>query len=62
MPGEWLEWHVRARPSLVGEIAFEILLDRLTNIRLAADRNDFTHTPSFILRGLKELDVEFERA
>jgi hypothetical protein len=23
-------------------------------------RNDFAHTPSFILRGLKELHLEFE--
>jgi cytochrome P450 len=46
---------------LEGKVAFEILLDRLTNIRLAPNKNDFTHTPSFILRGLKELHLEFER-
>lgn len=47
---------------LEGKIAFEILLDRLSNFRLAPDKNDLTHTPSFILRGLKELHVEFEQA
>ena len=45
-----------------GKIAFETLLGRLKNIRFAADRNDFTHAPSFILRGLKELWLEFEPA
>ena len=43
-----------------GRIAFETLLGRLNNIRLTPGRNDFTHTPSFILRGLKELWLEFE--
>ena len=47
---------------LEGKIAFETLLSRLTNIRLVPDMNDFTHTPSFILRGLQALHVEFERA
>ncbi len=39
-------------------IAFEVLLDRLKDIRLGA-ANDFTHTPSFIFRGLKALHLEF---
>ena len=43
-----------------GKIAFETLLGRLKNIRFAAERNDFTHTPSFILRGLRELWLEFD--
>jgi len=47
---------------LEGKIAFEMLLDRLTNIRFTPGKNDFTHTPSFILRGLKELHLEFDRA
>jgi cytochrome P450 len=47
---------------LEGKIAFDILLDRLANIRFAPGKNDFTHTPSFILRGLKELHLEFEKA
>ncbi len=45
-----------------GKIAFETLLSRLTNIRLVPDKNDFTHAPSFILRGLQALRVKFERA
>jgi cytochrome P450 len=47
---------------LEGKVAFEILLDRLTNIRFAPGKNNFTHTPSFILRGLKELHLEFDHA
>jgi cytochrome P450 len=39
-------------------IAFEVLLGRLKEIRLGA-ANDFTHTPSFIFRGLKALHLEF---
>lgn len=45
---------------LEGKIAFEVLLDRLTNLRLAPGKKDFTHTPSFILRGLQTLHVEFD--
>jgi cytochrome P450 len=47
---------------LEGRVAFETLLTRLRNIRLAGGRNDLTHTPSFILRGLKELHLEFDPA
>jgi cytochrome P450 len=39
-------------------IAFEVLLGRLKDIRLGA-ANDYTHTPSFIFRGLKALHLEF---
>jgi cytochrome P450 len=39
-------------------IAFEVLLGRLKDIRLGAD-NDFTHTQSFIFRGLQALNLEF---
>jgi cytochrome P450 len=46
---------------LEGKIAFEPLLSRLSNIRLASGKNDFTHTPSFILRGLKALHMEFDQ-
>ncbi|MBV8054338.1 MAG: cytochrome P450 [Deltaproteobacteria bacterium] len=49
-----------ALARLEGRIAFETLLGRLRNLRFAGSRNDFTHTPSFILRGLKELHLEFE--
>jgi hypothetical protein len=41
-------------------VAFETLLGRGRNWRLAAGRNDLSHVPSFILRGLKELHLEFE--
>ncbi|MFN0144977.1 MAG: cytochrome P450 [Dehalococcoidia bacterium] len=40
-------------------IAFETLL-RLPNLRFAPDKNDLTHVPSFILRGLKALHLEFD--
>ena len=40
-------------------IGFETLLERLRKPRLSA-RNDFAHHPSFILRGLKALHVEFD--
>ncbi len=45
-----------------GVVGFETLLSRLTNIRAAPGKNDFTHTPSFILRGLKHLNLTFDRA
>lgn len=38
------------------EIVFETVLDRFPNLELAPG-NDFAHEPSFILRGLKRLDV-----
>jgi cytochrome P450 len=41
-------------------VAFEILLARLPNLRLAPGSNDLRHVPSFILRGLRELEVEFD--
>ena len=51
-----------ALARMEGRVAFEILLSRLRNIRFMAGRNDFAHTPSFILRGLKELWLEFDRS
>jgi cytochrome P450 len=51
-----------ALARLESRIAFETLLGRLPNLRFMADRNDFSHTPSFILRGLKELWLEFDAA
>lgn len=42
-------------------IGFETLVERLRSPRLAA-HNDFAHHPSFILRGLKALHVEFDPA
>ncbi len=49
-----------ALARLEARVAFETLLTRMPAIRLAAGKNDFAHTPSFILRGLKELHLEFE--
>jgi cytochrome P450 len=49
-----------ALARLEGRVAFETLLTRISKIRLAPGKNDFAHTPSFILRGLKELHLEFE--
>jgi cytochrome P450 len=40
-------------------VAFEVLLSRLSNMRLAPG-NDFSHHPSLLLRGMKKLDVEFD--
>jgi len=51
-----------ALARMEGRIAFETLLGRMKNIRFMAGRNDFTHTPSFILRGLKGLWLEFDAA
>jgi cytochrome P450 len=39
-------------------VAFEVLLSRLKDIRIGTG-NDFTHTPSFIFRGLNALHLEF---
>ena len=48
-----------ARKEMV--VAFEELLDRLVQFRLAPE-SDLGHVPNMLLRGLKRLDVEFERA
>jgi len=45
-----------------GAVALETLLARTRNLRLAAQGNDFAHHPSFILRGLKQLHLEFDPA
>lgn len=42
-------------------LALNSLLDRLPNLRLAADSNDFSHQPGFVLRALKELHIEWDR-
>lgn len=42
-------------------IAFETLLARLGNLRLAAD-NELAHHQSFISRGLMDLNMEFDPA
>jgi cytochrome P450 len=42
------------------QVALEVLLGRLRGLRLAADQPEPEHVPSFILRGLRSLHVEFE--
>jgi cytochrome P450 len=45
---------------LEGKVAFETLLTRLRNVRLAEGKNDFRHTINPIVRGLKQLHLEFD--
>ena len=45
-----------------GRIAFERLLTRLTNIRYSRGKNDFRHGPNHVIRGFRELWLEFEKA
>jgi cytochrome P450 len=40
--------------------AFDALLRRCANIRLAPGKNDLTHMPGMMLRALKELHIEFD--
>ena len=40
---------------------FTALIERLDNIRLAPGKNNLTYMPSFFLRSLKDLHIEFER-
>jgi cytochrome P450 len=41
-------------------LTFEAIFDRLPNLRFTDGRNDFTHTPMFAMRSLKELHLTFE--
>jgi cytochrome P450 len=43
-------------------MAFPLLLERLKDLRFAPDANDFSHMPGFVLRALKELNLEFRPA
>lgn len=42
------------------QVAFTKLLQRLTNIRLVEGKNDLTHWPNVVLRGLKSLTISFD--
>ena len=42
-------------------VAFQVVLARLKNIRLAPGRNDLKHVPGFTLRALQELFLTFDR-
>ena len=43
-------------------IAFETLFERTRNWRFSPGKNDFKHVPSFILRGLEKLWIQYEAA
>lgn len=61
--GEGVHYYLGATLArLDAQIAFETLPTRPQNIRLPADKNDLTHTPGFILRGLKALHLELDPA
>ena len=40
---------------------FKALIDRIESLRFAPQQREFTYQPSFMLRALERLDVEFER-
>jgi cytochrome P450 len=42
------------------QVAFSKLLRRLTKLRLAEGKNDLTHWPNVVLRGLKALHITYE--
>ena len=42
-------------------VAMEKLLSRITNIQLAPGKNDLSHLPNMVLRGLKELHITFDK-
>lgn len=43
------------------KLAFSRLFARLENIQLAPTKNDLTHWPNVVLRGLKELHITFDK-
>jgi cytochrome P450 len=43
------------------QVAFAGLLTRLSNIQLVPGKNDLSHWPNVVLRGLKELHISFDR-
>jgi len=42
------------------QVAFRKLLQRLTRVQLAEGKNDLTHWPNVVLRGLKSLHITYE--
>ena len=40
-------------------LALNAILDRLPNLRIAPNKNDFSHMPGFVLRALNELHLEW---
>lgn len=51
-----------ALARLESRVAFEELLSRLTNIRLAPEKADLSHKYNFIFRALNALHLEFDKA
>lgn len=43
-------------------LAWEILFDRLKNLRPVPEKDDYTHIPGFWLRALKQIHLRFDRA
>ena len=41
------------------QVAWDVLLDRLPNLRLTPGKNDFSHRPGFVLRALKDLHISW---
>jgi cytochrome P450 len=48
-----------ARKEMI--LALSKLFGRITNIQLAPGKNDLTHWPNMVLRGLKELHITFDK-
>ncbi|MGD1953801.1 MAG: cytochrome P450 [Sphingomonadales bacterium] len=42
-------------------VAYDILFDRMENIKLAEGKNCLTHMPNMMLRGLKSLHITFDK-
>jgi cytochrome P450 len=42
-------------------LSWEILFDRVKNMRPAPGKNDYTHVPGFWLRALKSIHMRFDR-
>ena len=51
-----------ALARLESRVAFEVMFDRLADMRLAEGKNDFNHAYNFIFRALKALHIEFDAA
>lgn len=42
-------------------VAFSVLLSRLDNIQIVAEKSDLTYWPNIVLRGLKGLHIRFDK-
>ena len=48
-----------ARKEMI--VAMNKFLSRMENIQLAEGKNDLTHWPNMVLRGLKQLQITFDK-